>query len=101
MVRVLAEDGEGPLTIVATDEIHHGIEMLNRIIFPQTFDARRCNICVIVMQEIIEDDGPERVIHGTVDFRHGQILTGHVVRYLIRRIFPHLADNDGVRIGAL
>ena len=101
IIGCLAQKGNGPLHIMAADQIHHRIKILGRIIFTQAFKLPEAAAAIRISQQIIKQDLAERVVHCRVHFLTAKIFPLHTIGYFMGSIFPNLANHNRIGIRLL
>ena len=88
-----------PLAVMAPDKVESSIEILPRIVFSQTHEAVSGFACAYRIVYIVEQDGPQRIVHRSVKFIAREILSSFAIADFVARVFPDFADEHTFRIG--
>ena len=90
--------GNRALHIVATDEVHHRVEIFPGVVLDLTGEAPRRLPSVQCTCEKVEPDRAQRIVHRRVHLIAREIFARRPIGDFVRRVLPDLADHDGVRV---
>ena len=84
--------------IVRREDIHDRAQNVRRIVFGNGHDRLAKLLAAVLTADIAQDRLLPRVIHDGVELPVGQIAAADAVGNFVRRVLPHLADENGVRL---
>ena len=90
--------GERARRVVRGKDVHDGAQDIGRVILRDGHDPLAELLAAILSADIAQDRLLPRVVHDGVELPPGQVAPADAVGDLVRRVLPHLADEDGVRL---
>ena len=83
---------------MAADEVHHGIEIFRRIVFPQALKLHHGIVGRDIAQQEIEQNLAERIVHRRIHFLPAEIFSLRAIGDFVGGILPDLANHHSIFI---
>ena len=95
-LRRVAQDGEKPDPVVAAQQVELARERLRRVVLHEGLGDAADLRSLDAVGEEVQEHLAQRVVHGAVELMAPEVVAEPVVRELVGRVLPDLADHDGV-----
>ena len=101
LTRSLPQQGQDTLSIMTAQKIHHGIEIVLRIILLQAPQSNTNLASICIAQKEVQHSLTERIVHSRIQFLTTEILTGYTIGALVGSILPDLPQHNCILIHLL